>query len=127
MLTLATQGIEWAGIDDLELSRTGPSYSWQTVTAYKDAYPESKLYWLLGTDQWNQLHNWAEYEMLCRDLHFILYTRGDEALIDRPEAERTIISGNHPASSTAIREARSPSEWLNSDVADYIKRHSLYR
>lgn len=104
LLRLATQGIEWADVSPLDLELPPPSWSWRLVEHFRHLAPESELYWLMGTDQWQQLHRWARYDYLTAHLTFIVYHR-ESPPAERPGVRSHFISGNHPASSTAIREA----------------------
>lgn len=114
LLQLAVKDYSWAGVSALDLELPPPSWSWRLVEHYHHTFPRAELYWLMGTDQWQQLHRWARYDYLCRHLHFIVYHRG-EAPQPREGAHATFISGNHPASSTAIRLALQTGSDLSAD------------
>ncbi len=104
LLRLALAELPQAEVSDLDLCLPAPSWSWRVVEAWRQAHPQDELYWLMGTDQWEQLHRWARYEYLVENLHFVVYAR--EAMPQpRTGVRATFIQGNHPASSSAIREA----------------------
>lgn len=125
MLHLATAELPWATVSELDLQLPPPSWSWRIVEHWHQQHPEAELYWLMGTDQWEQLHRWARYDYLCELLHFIVYHR-DEAPQPRPGVRSTFIcTGMHPASSSVIREALQngtvvPDGWLHPSVAGYV-------
>lgn len=124
MLRLATAGKSWAIVSDLDLTLPPPSWSWRLAEHYRNAEPAAKLYWLLGTDQWEELHRWGRYDYLVQQLHFIVYHRGT-APQPREGVRSTFLSGDHPASSSAIRAALQagqplPQGWLHPAVAAYI-------
>lgn len=125
MLRLATADLPWATVSELDLQLPPPSWSWRIAEHWHQLHPEAELYWLMGTDQWEQLHRWARYDYLCELLHFIVYHRS-EAPRPRPGVRSTFIcTGMHPASSSAIREALRngepiPESWLPRTVADYL-------
>ncbi len=126
MLHLATDEFPWASVSELDLQLPPPSWSWRIAEHYHTTHPEAELYWLMGTDQWEQLHRWARYDYLCELLHFIVYHRG-QAPQPRSGVRSTFIcTGLHPASSSAIREAIRtgaplPENWLPSAVETYIR------
>lgn len=130
MLRLATEGLPWAVVDDLETRREGPSFSWQTADAIRAACPEARLFWIMGVDQWKVLLTWAEPQRLASRVEFIVFSRGEPP---RPRAGFTLhpLACDHPASATRIREdfaaGAGGSPWLHSEVARYISRHRLYR
>lgn len=125
MLQLATDELSWARVSALDLQLPPPSWSWRIAEHWHRQHPEAELYWLMGTDQWEQLHRWARYDYLCELLHFIVYHR-DDAPQPRPGVRSTFIcTGMHPASSSIIREALKhntpiPEGWLHPAVAAYI-------
>jgi nicotinate-nucleotide adenylyltransferase len=59
MLHLATAGDHLFDIWDLELQRSGPSYTFDTVEAIRrEIGPEPQLYWLVGMDMLADLPRW---------------------------------------------------------------------
>lgn len=132
MLRLAVAGLPWAGISTWELERAAPSYSWQTVEHFSElSGPETELFWLLGADQWEKLPAWARPEYLAARVTFLVFPRGDIAVLPRAGFRHQFIDVRHPASSTAVREAvraRQPLAGLVPDaVAAYITEKGLYR
>lgn len=125
MLRLATAGHPWATVSELDLQLPPPSWSWRLAEHWRTRHPGHDLYWLMGTDQWEQLHKWARYDYLCEQLHFIVYHREQEPL-PRPGVRSTFIcTGMHPASSSAIRQALQnntpiPTGWLPEAVEQLI-------
>lgn len=127
MLQQATQDLAWAEVSDLDLTLPPPSWSWRLVEAYRDQYPQADLYWLMGTDQWEQLHRWARFDYLAKHLTFIVYHR-DTPPIPRQNIRSIFISGEHPASSSAIRQALQnntplPRCWLPAGVEPLALRY----
>lgn len=130
MLRLATRDLPWAAVDDLETHREGPSYSWQTAEAMKARFPDARLFWIMGTDQWDALPDWARPETLAACVEFVVFSRGRPPL-PREGSILHALQGGHPASATAIREAIAAGEpshpWLHPDVSRWIAEHHLYQ
>ncbi len=130
MLRLATRNLPWAVVDDIETRREGPSYSWQTAEAMKQRFPDARLYWIMGTDQWDALLDWARPERLAACVEFIVFTRGKPPL-PREGYMLHAIEGDHPASASAIRNSIAAGEtahpWLKPDVSRWITDRGLYR
>lgn len=123
LLRYATADLPWAEVSDADLRLPPPSWSWRLVETYKNEHPQDELFWLMGTDQWEQLHKWARYDYLIRHLTFIVYHRGTPPL-PREGVRSVFISGNHPASSSAIRQAilsgsEVPPEWIPKGISHY--------
>lgn len=124
MLRSATAHISQAEVSTLDLELPPPSYSWRVVEECRQRYPEDTLYWLMGTDQWEQLHRWARYDYLCTNLSFIVYHRGTSPT-PREGTRAIFIEGAHPASSSAIREvirqgAMPPADWIPQAIIPYL-------
>lgn len=130
MLQLATGGLEWAVVDDLETRREGPSFSWRTAVAMRRKFPGARLFWIMGVDQWKALLSWAEPEKLAACVEFVVFSRGEEPA-PHDGFVMHALACDHPASATAIREAiaagRDTGGWLNPAVETYIARHGFYR
>ena len=129
MLRLATAALPWAVVDDWELRRPEPSYSYQTAEAMAGQFPGARLVWIMGGDQWDALPTWKFPERLARQVEFAVLARGE---IPQPRGgyRLKVVRGDHPASATAIREAISvgkPPEWLSPAVAEWIRSQPLYR
>jgi nicotinate-nucleotide adenylyltransferase len=131
MLRLAAAEYPWAEVDEWELSRPGPSYSWQTVEHFCESRPGAVLHWLMGEDQWAALERWARPEFLRTALTFIVFARNGQAPQSRAGWRAHFLQGEFPGSSTAARTAlagEKPVEQLLAPaVAEYARRHQLYR
>lgn len=127
-IALAESSLRGASVSDFELNRPAPSYSWQTAEHFRQLEPATQWHWILGTDQWEQIDRWAEPERLREGLHFIVFTREDATVRERPGWRHTAVTFSHPASSTAIRENfERHRDWLTPGVADYCEREGIYR
>lgn len=129
MCQLATEGLDWATVNDFDLTAPSPCYSWRTAEAMQKQYPEAQLYWLMGTDQWEALPKWNRPDYLAELVEFIVFTRGAPAQ-ERQGFRMHAIEGSHPASATQIRETINTTQhqdWLSRSVSQYIERHHLYR
>lgn len=130
MLRLATAGLPWAVVDDFELGREGPSYSYQTAEAMAVRFPGARLFWIMGSDQWETLDSWAEPRRLADCVEFVVFTRGR---MPKPREGHILhaLEDSHPASATEIRQsfARGKTEhrWLAPAVSRWINGHGLYQ
>lgn len=130
MLRIATAGLPWAVVDDFELRREGPSYSWQTAEAMAARFPGARLFWIMGGDQWEALSAWEHPERLAARVEFIVFKRG---MALKPHDGFVVheLDGAHPASASAIREAIACGEtnhpWLAPAVSRWICRQRLYQ
>ncbi len=114
----------WASVDALDLTLPKPSWTWRLVSTWKKRHPGHELFWLMGSDQWDEFEQWSRPEYLARHLTFIVHHRGG-APAPRPGVRTLFIEGRHPASSSQIRALLAsgsgiPSSWLHPDVARYL-------
>ncbi len=129
MLQLATAEIPWAKVDDYELEKPPPSFTWETVRHFQSQLPsQTRLFLLIGFDQWEALPRWKNIEILAQDVEFIVVGRGKQAT-SRKGYRAHFIQGNHPASASQIRSAlqnQIPTHWLHKAVQRYIGDKALY-
>jgi len=128
MLELATRGLAWAVIDRFDLEQPEPSYSWRTALAMRRQFPDARLFWLVGGDQWDELPTWSRARLLAETVEFIVVRRGPEPT-GRPGWTSHFLSQVHEASGTGIRSHAGgllPAGWLHPAVAGYIRSHRLY-
>jgi nicotinate-nucleotide adenylyltransferase len=131
MLRLATADLPWAVVDDSEVRREGVSFSYETAAAMQAAWPEARLFWIMGADQWRALPWWRHPERLAACVEFIVLARDGEQPQPREGQVLHVVTGGHPASATTIREAfhqgQTRHPWLAEAVAEWIVTHGLYR
>lgn len=128
MCQLATHDFDWAEVSDHDLVTPPPSYSLKTAQAMHKRLPYARLFWLMGTDQWQVLPKWHRPDELAQLVEFIVFARGEKPT-PRHGYRMHAIQGDHPASATAIRQSfkdQGSQPWLHSEVAQYIQNHNLY-
>lgn len=128
MLTLALEDLPWATVSEIEMLLPPPSFSWVTAEAMHEVYPEARLFWLMGADQWKVIQTWTRPDYLAELVEFIVHDR-DGAPPEIPGFRVHFIRGDHPASATRIREGgpeRFPEDWLPPKVEQFIRSRGLY-
>jgi nicotinate-nucleotide adenylyltransferase len=150
MLNLAV--IDQAGffVDQREVNRDGNSYMVDTLTSLRNDFPQQPLLLFIGSDAFNKLASWHQWQRLFDFAHIVVLTRPnvainepDNFLADKkttsPEALTQQLAGKlffQPItqldiSATAIRqiiaEGRNPRFLLPDTVIAYINEHQLYR
>ena len=129
MARLATRELPWVVVDDFDLSRPPPSYSYETAEEMRQRFPRARLFWLMGADQWRALPRWKAPQRLAKLVEFIVFARDGEP---EPRAgwPMHFLGGTHPASATAIRQAMVEGQtglpWLDPEVEKFIRRRHLY-
>lgn len=120
-------GGDWLEVSDWELRREKPSFTWETAEHMRETEPAVEWYWILGTDQWEQIDRWAEPGKLRRLLRFLVFTREGDSVLHREGWDYTAVEYAHPASSTGIRrDFAARRDWLLPAVAEYCEREGMY-
>lgn len=76
MARLAVSGREDFSISDIELRRTGPSYSIDTMSYFKrTSSSDAQLYFIVGLDAFLEIETWKSYQALFDQMPFIVMSR----------------------------------------------------
>ncbi len=74
MVSLAISGNLHFSTSDIELSRSGNSYSIDTIRFFRERHPKS-LFFILGRDAFVEIETWREFQKLFSLCHFIVMAR----------------------------------------------------
>lgn len=140
MTELATEDYPYFEVSDIELRRSGVSYTVDTVRELRQLYPEHELYFVIGADTIPQLHTWNRISELLDMVTFVAADRPgynqaiDEACRNLGAVARekiiTLKTPEYSVSSTEIRQKVKSGNSLEGlvppRVEEYIKKHRLY-
>ncbi len=147
MARLAVAGDPLFEVDDLELRRTGPSYTFDTVTEYRARVgPNTRLCWLIGADSLPELATWSRIARLVEAVEIVTAARpGWRRSDDELKALRAAIGDNAVGKllrsclvtpeigisaseiRDRIRSGKSVRYLLPRAVAEYISGRRLYQ
>ena len=83
MVRIATSNMPGFSASDVELKRSGPSYTIDTVLYFKSALQkDTELYFILGFDAFLEIDTWKSYMDLFPLIPFIILTRPYPEYID---------------------------------------------
>lgn len=74
---LAFRDIPGAEVSDLEIRRTGKSYTSDTILELRKQYPEDELVFVMGTDMILSLETWHEPETIMKHAALAVLLRGE--------------------------------------------------
>ncbi len=140
MLRLGAAGIPCTQVDDLELRREGPSYTYLTILELKQRHPDARLIFIMGTDMFLSFDSWKNPDIITANAALAVLYRGEkgeraaiEAQKEKMEArgvEVHLIENEVTAiSSTQLRRLiafRCASPFLPEGVERYIREKGLY-
>lgn len=135
MCRLAFSDIKNAQISTVEIDRGGKSYTYDTLCALKEQYPDAQFYFIMGSDMTNSFKQWYRYEdilSLCKICACKRYESDNSENPFEEYSDRIIFCDGEPfeISSTEIREriknGQDVSRYLDKDVYQYILTRKLY-
>ena len=140
MVKEAIKEIQHFKVSDIEISREGNSYTYDTLVQLHTQYPEDSFYFIIGDDTLFSMETWYKPEEIFRLSQIIVTARDvDKAGICEKKEElchkygASILLIEAPVidiSSTCIREAvsynKSIAHMVPESVSKYIYEHALY-
>jgi nicotinate-nucleotide adenylyltransferase len=134
MVHLAIAGEPRFVLDRIELERSGPSYTLDTVKALAAAHPRTEWFLIVGADQYAGLHTWVDWRELLRRVTLAVANRPGATPAVHPEVlafpHRAVPLPMLDISSTDVRQrvqnGADISALVPPEVARYIETHRLY-
>ncbi len=132
MLRSALAGQIWCEVDEQEIERGGVSFTIETVRNYRNCFPESDFFYLIGADHVAQLPKWREADALAALVSFIIVPRPGQIEVVLPAPFKGQFLRGVPlgVSSSVIRARVAnglPIEFLvKPQVAEIIRNNGLY-
>ncbi|MFN3306502.1 MAG: nicotinate (nicotinamide) nucleotide adenylyltransferase [Candidatus Kapaibacteriota bacterium] len=137
MISLAIRGNPKFKIDTYEIDKAGISYSFETILHFRAKFPNSTIFFLVGSDQIDKFTQWKNWKVILENSYLVVAKRDF-----KPENKNFVPSEyadniyflNNPIigiSSTQIREFISnniPIDYLvPKEVKKYIFDNKLYK
>jgi nicotinate-nucleotide adenylyltransferase len=135
MVRLAIEGEPRFRLSRVELERTGPSFTLDTVRALQAERPDAQWFLVIGQDQYAGFHTWHGWQELLGRVTLAIADRPDARHSVDPQvlavAHATVALPMMDVSSTDIRSRVEHGQGINdlvpAPVARYIARHHLYQ
>ena len=141
MLKLVAEEYEKISVSTYEIENTEVSYTFDTLTALQQAYPDDDLWFIVGSDSLLSLEEWHKGKELLSHFSFLLATRPGYDLyetdqkmqeyVERYGTRIQVLSNTHfDISSTEIkrtlRQGGSIHDMVPDAIERYIYEHGLY-
>jgi len=109
MTALAVAGDRRLAVSDLELSRPGPTYTWDTLAALTAAgFEASQIFFITGADAFAGIETWHRFPEVLDAGHFVIVSRpGHELPADvraHPVVAPRLRTRDHDGGATADRD-----------------------
>lgn len=141
MVKLAVKGNDGFKVSDIEIRRSGKTYSYDTLKELHNIYYGTQFYFIIGFDTLKEIDTWKNINDVCSMTDFIVVNRGnnlneikDEILNKEKKYSCRFILVKIPdieISSTDIRDRiknnKSIKYLVTDEVEKYIKQKGLYK
>ena len=107
---------------DVEFKLPRPSYTIDTLTYLQEKYPQHAFSIIMGSDGFQNLPKWKNFELLVKNFPFIIYKRQGFDVVDTWQANVNIL--NAPMlqiSATTIRENIKTGKTIRYLVPDKVR------
>jgi nicotinate-nucleotide adenylyltransferase len=139
MCRLAFGDIDKVEVSDYEIDCGGVSYSYKTCNHFKQLYPDSQLFFLMGADMLRIFPQWKNPQEIISKVSIAACAREDSSIFEqyKLQVEQTFNTKVYPikyvglkVSSTRIRVLACLKEDISAlvapKVAQYIKDNGIY-
>ncbi len=108
---------------DIEFKLPKPSYTIDTLTYIREKHPQHEFSIIMGSDSYQNLRRWKNYEQLLKDTEILIYIRaGFEEIPVYPRARiRTLEAPLLQISATHIRDSLKDGKSIRYLVPDVVK------
>ncbi len=133
MTVIATAANPRFTVSRVDIDRTGPTYTVDTLRDIRESRPDADLFFISGADAIAQILSWKDVDQLWDLAHFIAVSRPGHDLSISGLPERGVSLLEVPALAISSTDCRSrverelPVWYLVPDgVVQYISKHHLY-
>lgn len=140
MVELAIAEQPGLALCSVELDRSGPSYSIDTLRQLQQQHPQTRFTFILGADQLANLTSWKDWAEIAARVDLAVASRPGHADACPPQLEHALAAAGHhlrrltmaetALSASAVRAAladgQPAADFVPAPVARYIDQHHLY-
>lgn len=132
LVELAIEGNDHFRASNIEFSLPKPSYTIQTLAYLSEKFPNEQFTVIMGSDSYQNLHNWKNYESILAHFAILVYLRPDFEVdqstlpknVTILEAPLLEISATHIRNN--IKNKKSIQYLVPDKVHQYILENNLY-
>lgn len=131
MIKAAIRPNKFFSVSDIEIKRTGLSYTIDTIREFKELYPKDELYFITGSDLLKYLDEWKDLGEIIKIVKFAVATRPGYPLEKIPSYISTVAIRAVDISAFEVRkcvkEKKSFRYLVPESVFNYINKNRLYK
>lgn len=114
MLKFAIEKNDKLFVDDFEDNTNKKMYAIDAFKFIENKYKENDIYFIMGSDNYNKMENWKEYDTIKAKKYKFIILKREENQISSTQIRKMIKENN-------LKE-----NILSQKVYDYIKKNKLY-
>ncbi|MBQ3470913.1 MAG: nicotinate (nicotinamide) nucleotide adenylyltransferase [Clostridia bacterium] len=139
MLRLATEGDDRFEVSDIEFRRGGNSYTYDTLCALREMYPDDSFYLIVGSDQYLTFDKWyraadiADMVSICaaareKDKYeqMLEFKAKNDFLNSSVITQLKVVEVSSTAVRNAVKNGESIADMVPPAVEKYIRDNRLY-
>jgi nicotinate-nucleotide adenylyltransferase len=132
LLKIATEDDNRIKVSDIEFTLPRPSYTAITLSHLQEKYPEHVFSIIMGSDSFQNLHKWKNYEAIVKNYPVYVYQRVGFDIINHVNAQLTVLDAPLlQISATQIRDlikqGKSVRYMVPEKVREEIERGGYYK
>lgn len=131
MVRLAVENDSRFNASDVEFKLPKPSYTIDTLTYLFEKYPKHQFTVLMGSDSYQNLNKWKNYELLVKNYSIVVYNRQNFEVQDNVYNATILNAPLLDISSTLIRnlikEKKSIKYLVPNTVLDELMNNKYYK
>ncbi len=131
MLQLAIADMPRVSIDEIELNRPPPSYTVDTLSTLKQAFPQAvQLFLILGQDAWYGFEKWHHWQHILDLAHLVVVNRpgSPKQPPSRFWLDRLHSDGNPTSNAGKVIQINMPPHTASStEIRQRIRKHQDLR
>ena len=117
---------------DIEFSLPKPSYTTNTLAWLAEKHPEHEFCLIMGSDSFQNIHKWKNYEVIVRDYAIYIYIRPGFEVVNHVNAKLQLLEAPLlQLSATQIREyikkGKSVRYMIPDKVLEEIEKGGYYK
>jgi nicotinate-nucleotide adenylyltransferase len=116
---------------NVEFRLSKPSYTYDTLRHLSEQFPLEKFTVIMGSDSWQQIHRWKNYQQIIAAHPIIIYNRPGHEITEThgahlTEMEAPLLNVSSTFIRKEIKEKKSLRYLLSPPVIEYIEANKLY-
>jgi nicotinate-nucleotide adenylyltransferase len=117
---------EKVSVLDLEVNRTGPTFTIDTINQLRMIYPRDTFTLILGSDAAEKIDQWYRSDALLKIVEILVVKRPGQSKSAFPEVEIKALDISATQVRDAVAKRSDLAPMLSPSVRTYIKENGLY-